>query len=423
MSVLACLGGKPVTKDLLAGCRLYRRRDLERRYLLQAYDSGVGDDWPGVDSMAGRFQREWAAFHGSAYCVLLTNGTHGLQVALEALDIGAGDEVVVPGLTWQATAGAACDVNAVPVLVDVHPETMCIDPAAAERAITPRTRAIIAVHLCRRLADLQALGHLAEKHGLPLIEDCAHVHGWQWEGRGAGTIVVFGSFSFQSAKLITAGEGGALLTQDEILCWRVVSQRLCGCEVRPGIGVHSGNYRMTCSQAAVLRGQVAALRRNAPALDGHGLALDRAGAAAPGVRQPRRDPRITRMCSYAFAFRYEAEAFDVLGANLFRRALSAELGLSFDTTHAPLSQSELYFPHTKRRHQLSRSYARAITRARWELPVAESLHRQRAALSPWRILACPPSRDHLLTEGIAKIHTHRHELLAVQRRQEGRDGD
>ncbi|MBC7185847.1 MAG: DegT/DnrJ/EryC1/StrS family aminotransferase [Calditrichaeota bacterium] len=423
MSALACRGGKPVTKDLLAGCRLPRRRDLERRYLLQAYDSGVWDDWPGVDSMAARFQREWADFHGSAYCALLTNGTHALQVALEALDIGAGDEVIVPGLTWQATAAAVCDVNAVPVLVDVHPETMCTDPAAAERAITPRTRAIIAVHLYHRLADLQALGDLAKKRGLYLIEDCAHVHGSQWEGRGVGTIGVFGSFSFQSSKLITAGEGGALFTQDETLYWRVVSQRLCGREVGPGVRVHSGNYRMTSLQAAVLRGQLAALRRNAPVLDSHGLALDRAVAEAPGVRPLHRDPRITRMCSYAFAFLYEAEAFDGLDASLFRRALSAELGLNFDTTYAPLNQSEVYFPHSKRRHQLSRSYVRAITPSRWELPVAEGLHRHRAVLTPWRILACPPSRAHLLTEAIGKIYRHRHELLALQRRQEGRDGD
>jgi L-glutamine:2-deoxy-scyllo-inosose/3-amino-2,3-dideoxy-scyllo-inosose aminotransferase len=423
MSALAYLGGKPVTKGLLAGCRLRRRADLERKYLLQAYESGVWDDWPGVDSMAARFEREWADFHGSAHCVLLTNGTHSLQLALEALDIGFGDEVIVPGLTWQATAAAVCDVNAVPVLVDVDPETMCIDPVAAEQAITPRTRAIIAVHLYHRLADLQALGQLANKHHLHLIEDCAHVHGSQWAGRGVGTYGVFGSFSFQSSKLITAGEGGALLMQDETLYWKVVSQRLCGREVRTGIKVHSGNYRMTSLQAAVLRGQLAALRRNAPLLDRNGLALDKAVAEAPGVRPLRRDPRITRQCSYAFAFLYEPQAFDGLKASLFRQALSAELGVSFDTTYTPLNHSEVYFPHTKRRHQLSKAYVRAITPGRWRLPVAEDLYRNRAVLTPWKILACPPERASYLTEAIAKIHQHRASLLAVQKRQEMGNGD
>ncbi len=423
MSALACLGGKPVTKDLLAGCRLSRRADLERKYLLQAYESGVWDDWPGVDSMAARFAREWATFHDSAHCALLTNGTHSLQVALEALDIGAGDEVIVPGLTWQATAAAVCDVNAVPVLVDVEQDTMCIDPAAAEQAITPRTRSIIAVHLYHRLADVEALSRLADRHGLHLIEDCAHVHGSQWNGRGVGTWGVFGSFSFQSSKLVTSGEGGALLMQDETLYWRVVSQRLCGREVHPGVRVHSGNYRMTSLQAAVLRGQLAALRRNAPLLDRNGLALDKAVAEAPGVRPLRRDPRISRQCSYAFAFLYDPEAFDGLSAPLFRQALSAELGVTFDTTYTPLNHSEVYFPHTKRRHQLSKGYVRAITPARWRLPVAECLHRHRAVLAPWRILACPPQRAPLLREAIAKIHKHRTDLLAAQRRQERRDGD
>jgi len=117
--------------------KLVKRPDLERAYLLETYDSGVWDDWPGADSMAHKFEEEWAAFNGSKYCTLLTNGTHTLQVALETLDIGAGDEVIVPGLTWQATASVVCDVNAVPIMVDVDGETLTIDPNKIEAAITP----------------------------------------------------------------------------------------------------------------------------------------------------------------------------------------------------------------------------------------------------------------------------------------------
>src|SRR5689334_17853768 len=116
MSKLACLGGTSVVRNLLDGASLPSRPDLEREYLLQTYDSGIWDDWPQVDSMAARFAQEWADFSRSRFAALLTNGTHTLQVALETLDIGAGDEVIVPGLTWQATASAVCDVNAVPVM-------------------------------------------------------------------------------------------------------------------------------------------------------------------------------------------------------------------------------------------------------------------------------------------------------------------
>jgi L-glutamine:2-deoxy-scyllo-inosose/3-amino-2,3-dideoxy-scyllo-inosose aminotransferase len=360
--------------------------------------------------MAARFAKAWAAFNRSKFCALLTNGTHTLQVALETLGIGPGDEVIVPGLTWQATASAVCDVNAVPILVDVDPETLCIDPAKVEEAITPRTRAIIPVHLYHRMADMDRLLKIARKHRLHVVEDCAHTHGSQWDGRGAGTLGDFGSYSFQRSKLITGGEGGCLLIQNEEYYWKVVSQARCGREYG-GVKVHSGNYRMTSFQAAVLLGQLAAFRRNAPRIDRNGLALDRAVAAAPGVRPLRRSPHITRQCGYAFAFLYDKEAFGGLDAALFRKALSAELGIGFGSTYTPLHHSDVYYPHTKRRHHLSRSYLKAITPSRWELPAAERLWRDQAVLTGWHVFACPPSRSRLLTDAIAKIHEHRQELL------------
>ena len=411
MSALAYLGGTPVTANLLAGAALATRLDLEREYLIQTYDSGTWDDWPQADSMAARFEREWADFCGSRFCALLTNGTHTLQVALETLDIGAGDEVIVPGLTWQATASAVCDVNAIPVLVDIDPSTLCIDPRKIEAAITPRTRAIVPVHLYHRMADLDEITSIARTHGLHVIEDCAHTHGSQWDGVGAGTLGDFGSFSFQRSKLVTAGEGGALLMQDEDAYWKVVSQRSCGREYKPGVKVHSGNYRMTSFQAAVLRGQLAALRENAPVIDRHGLALDRAVAAAPGVCPLQRSPHITRQCSYAFAFLYDKEAFDGLDCAVFRTALSAELGLSFGTTYTPLSHSEVYYPHTKKRHQLSADYVQAITPSRWPLPVADDVWQNQAVVTGWSIFACPPERAACLTDAIAKVYEHRRELL------------
>ena len=376
MSKLACLGGKPVTKCLPGRTKLITRPDLERKYLLEAHRSGRWDDWSRVkDSMAAKFAREWARFNNSRFCVLLTNGTHTLQLALEALEIGPGDEVIVPGITWQATASAVCDVNAVPVLVDVEEDTLCIDPKKAEAAITSRTRVIIPVHLYHRMADMNRLLPIARKHKLHVIEDCAHAHGSRWDGKAAGTLGVFGSFSFQQGKLVKSGEGGALLMQDEALYWKVHSQRDCGREVRPNYKMHSGNYRMTSFQAAVLRGQLAAYRKNAPVIDRNGKALDRAVADAPGVRPLRRNKHIRRQCTYSYVFFYEQEVFDGLDAATFRKALSAEVGIGFGTTYTPLNQSEVYYPHTKKRHFLNRSYLKAITPSRWKLPVCGSTPR------------------------------------------------
>ena len=179
--------------------------------------------------------------------------------------------------------------------------------------------------------------------------------------------------------------------------------------------VHSGNYRLTSLQAAVLRGQLAALHENAPAIDGNGRALDQAVDAAPGVRSLRRHPTIARQCSYCYVFLYGAEAFDGLSADTFRRALSAELGVGFGTTYTPLSHSEVYYPHTKRRHHLSPEYVEAITPSRWSLPVSDDLWQNRAVVAPWRVLACPPERAGMLTDAVAKIYAARHALLEADR--------
>ena len=411
MSQLACLGGEPVTNNLLGKGTLISRPDLERKYLLQAYDSGVWDDWPGGNSLAAKFQDEWAEFNKSKMGALLTNGTHSIQIALETLDIGVGDEVIVPGLTWQATASAVCDVNAVPILVDVDAESLCIDPQKVEDVITPRTRAIIPVHLYHRMADMNEIIRIAKKYDLYVIEDCAHAHGSQWDGKGAGTLGDFGSFSFQRSKLINAGEGGALLMQNEDLYWKVVSQRSCGRELKAGIKVHSGNYRITSFQAAILLGQLAALRENASILDRNGLALDRAVAEAPGVRPLWRNEHITRQCSYGFVFLYDKQAFDELDAATFRKALSAELGIEFRTTYTPLNQSEVYYPHTKKRHHLSPGYIEAITPSHWQLPVAEEVWQNKAVLADWPIFACSPDRAKLLTDAIVKIYENRQYLV------------
>lgn len=410
MSKLAIHGGNPVTNRFISQSNLKTRKNAEREYLLQAHDSGVWDDWPEKESMASGFGKEWAQFCGSEFCALLTNGTHTLQVALESLDIGAGDEVIVPGLTWQATASAVCDVNAVPLLADVNADTLCIDPGNIEALITPRTKAIIPVHLYHRQANMDEIMRIACDHNLYVIEDCAHSHGSQWDSKGVGTRGSFGSFSFQQSKLMTAGEGGSLLMQNEDMYWKVVSQRSCGREYR-GYNVHSGNYRMTSFQAAVLRGQLLALKENAGLINERGLQLDSAVADAPGVSPLRRHENITRQCSYAFVFLYDEQSYDGLPCDRFRRALAAELGFDFHAIYTPLSHSEVYYPHTKKRHKLNEEYLKAIHPQRWNLPVADDIWQNRAVMATWHIFGCDAKQIPLLSDAITKIYENRKELL------------
>ena len=158
----------------------------------------------------------------------MSNGTITMEVALKALGIGWGDEVIIPALTFAATAYAPIAAGALPVIVDVSPDTWCIDPDLVEAAITPTTKAIMPVHLGHQMADMDRIMAIAAKHGLAVVEDCAHAHGQQWQGKGAGCIGDFGSFSHQSSKILTAGEGGSLLTSDDDLARRAHSLIDCG---------------------------------------------------------------------------------------------------------------------------------------------------------------------------------------------------
>ncbi len=188
---------------------------------IECVTDAVRSGW--VSSLGGyldRFEQEFAAFAGARHGVAVCNGTTALHLALRALRIGPGDEVVVPDLTFAATAHAVVEAGAVPVFADVDPETWCIDPRALERAIGPRTRAVMAVHLYGHPADMDATLALCEPRGIIVIEDAAEAHGARVGSRRVGSIGKLGVFSFYGNKLITTGEGGMLTTDDEALAGR-----------------------------------------------------------------------------------------------------------------------------------------------------------------------------------------------------------
>ena len=283
---------------------------------------------PGVE--AQRFGESFAAYVGARRAVLAANGTVTLKIALRALGVQAGDEVIVPSLTWVATASAAAYVNAVPVFVDVDPRTLCIDPAAVEAAVTDRTRAIIPVHLGSAMADLDALETIAKKHDLKIIEDCAHAHGARWKDRGAGSIGDAGSFSFQSSKLLTAGEGGAITTNDALVAQRCQALVNCG-RKEPGYDDFDGevfgwNDRITELQAGLLSAQLARLdgqheRRRANV---DHLIARLAEHPELGITVQHRDERITRPTAYELVLLYDAAAFGGVPRDRFVQALEAE---------------------------------------------------------------------------------------------------
>lgn len=227
----------------------------EEEYVLEALRSS----WiSSTGAFVDRFEREFADVTGAHSALGVCNGTVALHLAMLALDVRPGDEVLVPGLTYIATANAVRYVGAEPVFVDVDPETWCIDPAALEASITRRTRGIIAVHLYGHPADMDAINHIAAVHGLWVVEDAAEAHSAEYKGRPVGSLGRIGTFSFYGNKILTSGEGGAVTTSDSQLAMRMRTLRGQGMDPdrRYFFPVTGYNFRLTNIASALLCAQL-----------------------------------------------------------------------------------------------------------------------------------------------------------------------
>lgn len=219
----------------------------------------ASDRWGGYHPFVARFEQEFAAFQQCRFGLSACNGTVTIEMALEALGIGEGDEVIVPAISFISTATAVSRVRATPVFVDIEPGTFNIDPERIREAIGPKTRAIMPVHFGGPMADMDAITAVASAHGLPILEDAAHAHGSEWNGTRAGSIGAVSSFSFQNGKVMTAGEGGILLSNDEALIDRARQVQDQGRRKGEGWFFHytlGTNYRITAWQSAVLIAQL-----------------------------------------------------------------------------------------------------------------------------------------------------------------------
>lgn len=206
------------------------------------------------------FESEFAAYAGAQHCVGVGSGTEALHVALRALGLGAGDEVITTAHTAVATVSAIELMGATPVFADIEPDYFTLDPAAVERAITPATKAIIAVHIYGQPANLDALSQLAKRHGLKLIEDCAQAHGAEWQGRRVGALADIGCFSCYPTKNLGAiGDGGMIVTSSEELATRCRLLREYGWAERYVSHIAGFNSRLDELQAAILRVKLPAL--------------------------------------------------------------------------------------------------------------------------------------------------------------------
>lgn len=272
--------------------------ERERQLLDEVLSS---DQWGGFHPFVSQFESAFASFQHCAHGVASVNGTVTLEVMLQALDIGPGDEVIVPAISFISTATAVNRVGATPVFVDIEPYTFNIDPACAEAAISPKTKAILAVHFGGPLAQIERLEEICTRHNILLLEDAAHAQGSEWKQRRAGSFGRASSFSFQNGKVITAGEGGALLTNDSDLAARLRS--LINQGRRPGYTFFhhfelGSNARITGLQAAVLLAQLERLPSQIELRTRNAALLFQALADVEEVRWQEVPPEVNSNCWY-----------------------------------------------------------------------------------------------------------------------------
>ena len=320
---LACEGGTPLRSRPFPGWPVWDARDEDA--ILRVLRSG---HWGEIDSdVVDQFATLFAAFQQARHCVAVVNGTAALRIAYRALGIGYGDEVIVPPYTFIATASAVLEVGAIPVFADIDPDTYLLDPAAVADAITPRTRAIVPVHVAGCPADMDAFRALAGCHGLRLVEDAAQAPGATWRGEGVGSLGDLGTFSFQASKNLNSGEGGAIVTNDADLAERVWSLHNVG-RTRTGAWYHhellGGNDRLTALQAALLIAQLDRLPEQMARRENATRYLDSALASIEGIRPMAQQPQVTAHAHHLYMFRYGSQAFGGLSRDAFVRTLVAE---------------------------------------------------------------------------------------------------
>jgi len=376
-----------------------------------------------------KFAREFANYIGTKYAICAANGTVALQIALESLGIGYGDEVIVPGLTWQATAACCIDVNAIPVLVDVEEDSWCIDPKKIEEAVTPNTKAIIIVHLYGSNPKINEIIKIAKKYNLYLIEDCAHQHGTIINNKKVGSFGDIGSFSFQQIKVLAAGEGGALTTNNEKIAEKLDALRNCGrkslffksdLESEEGFKglykvegnfIQSGNYRITEFQAAVLLAQLSRLDEQIKTRDKNAIYLNENFKKIDGIIPMRREKNTQVQSYFNFAFRYKNEYFKGLDVELFRKALASEIGCEVNSCYEPLNNCQLYTPLTKKRYKINEEYIKNINPKRFTLPICENAYKNESARIHHSILLAERSDMDDILNAIIKIKENADELI------------
>ena len=418
MAKLAINGGKPVVKHPLdKSWPIFDER--EEKALLEVLHSRHW--WRGgvepSQSKVSQFEDKFASYCQAKHGIAITNGTQALECALKAAGVEAGDEVIVPALTFVATATSVALVNAIPIFADVDPGTYNISPQAIEDAITERTRAIIPVHNGGYPCDMDAITQIAKKHDLVLIEDCAHAHGSEWKGRKCGSLGHLSTFSFQQFKVMTCGEGGIVLTSDEELAEKAYSFMHIGrMPGRPFYEFHrlASNLRLTEFQAAILLCQLERLDEQIERREENIKYLGEGLKQIDGVEPLNRDERVTRWSFYYWNFKYREEEFDGIPRDKFIEALKAEgVPIGVGAHGEPIYRNPLFQNMNFGRTGCPIKcplYGKGIDYRKTFCPEAERIYQKEALSLPHAIFLGGKEDMDLILDAIRKVRENTEEL-------------
>lgn len=417
MEKLAINGGVPVRQQSFPQWPVYGNK--EKQLLDEVLKSRIWG-FPGIENFVGpkvkELEEKFANFNGSSYAICCTNGTVSLEIALKTMEIGPGDEVIVPALTWVATAQAVLLVNAVPVFVDINPETYCIGSEEIEEAVTERTKAIIPVHLYGKVADMDAIMNIAKKYGLKVIEDCAHQHGSEWIGKKVGSIGDVGSFSLQSSKVMTSGEGGMITTDDKTIAqrcrsyvnvWNIYNEENLNTNKYAYFG---SNARITEFQAAVLLAQLERLDEQIKKREGNAKYLSAELGKILGLEPLADNSKVTRQSYYVYVFKYKKEEFDGKSLKNFIKALRAE-GIPGDHLYEPVYKSPMFGYDLKGCPLTCKFYGgEPVDYRKLNLPVAEKASYVEGVGLPQSVLLGGRKDMDDIVEAVEKIKAEAHSL-------------
>ena len=422
MGKLALSGGTPVVTERLGSeWPVFDERDEHALSDVLQSRAWTRSRFDGEESWVWRFEDTFAAFQDARHGVAVATGSIGMELALKAVGVEPGDEVIIPAATWITVATAVIAVGAAPVFVDIDPGTYNLDAGKVEAAITPKTRAVMCVHNGGMPADMDALRALADKHRIALVGDCAHAHGSQWRGRGVGAIEDAGAFSFQGSKVVALGEGGMVLTDSDELQERLFGlHHVNGANGRPkparslpGTNLRMAEWIGALGLAALerLREQVAIRQTNARYLM-QGL------SEIPGVDGIAWDPRVTRWSFYIWHWRFIPSAFENIRRDTFLAALKAE-GVPTSTGQtAPLYKNATLTEMDYGRSNYpfnAQVYGRKMDYATFHCPETERISATEALAFSHTLFLGPRQHMDCILDAVRKIRENVAELHAWER--------